>query len=665
MKKLISFVLWIIAIWTVYAWFNAIDRFQLQIWTRINEISTDVTLWDSSDLAVPTEHAVKVYVDGLSFGWAPNNFITGLSFNINNGLLTIYRTGMDFITWNLDGRYLIGSWNTWYIPKFTDINTVGNSLIYETWYNIGIGLIEPTHALDISWELRIRTITYSGSLTWILVTNESWIVYQISKQELLSWYSMTGTTGWWSGIFESVGGLIREIASVGYDDSFIVWDSQLDFNGTTERMFFDAWSFRAGWSSTEWDLVNRGIYSIWFGFDNMTKWAHSSILWWINNIISGSADKSVIWGGEENVINNDSDHSFVWWGRKNVINNNSSYSFIWWWYSGYINNVYSVIWWGEAHYLDWNHSFIGWGLSAYLIWNKSFIGWGDSNSISADYWFIWGGQNNAISWWYSVIVGWINNNIESGYVDTYVASFIGGGEWNFINWWYSFIGWWRWNSMFQAQADPSNYSFIWWGSGGHLNWDYSFIGGGEWNYLNGNYSFIWWGKSNKLESTYAVIVGWEYNNITGESNFSSILGWESNVISNAIYSVAMWNGAYINSWHDYTFVWNGETNGTIFGSQKAQTFLINAPKWVSINTWYIPDTTTISDGIDLNIEQVLRIAPSPAVPFTCDQSYPDVEGSVFFYKTATDSYLCYCGYWFGWTGVLGRKRVADDTNCAT
>lgn len=66
---------------------------------------------------------------------------------------------------NSAGGGVSGSGTVKYLPKWSNANTLVNSSIFDNGTNIGIGLTNPTHRLDISGTLRITEAlyTYTGN----------------------------------------------------------------------------------------------------------------------------------------------------------------------------------------------------------------------------------------------------------------------------------------------------------------------------------------------------------------------------------------------------------------------------------------------------------------------------------------------------------------------
>ncbi|MFC2130457.1 beta strand repeat-containing protein [Bacteroidota bacterium] len=133
----------------------------------INEFSTDSTLGGNSDLAVPTEQAVKNYVDNHLSSISADNGLTenpGNNFQLGGTLIqaTTITQGANNLTVNLDG---IGDF---------EIQDAGASAVFvrDDGY-VGIGTNTPSQQLEITKNMVLPTTTattgiiYKGANTFI------------------------------------------------------------------------------------------------------------------------------------------------------------------------------------------------------------------------------------------------------------------------------------------------------------------------------------------------------------------------------------------------------------------------------------------------------------------------------------------------------------------
>jgi len=128
--------------------------------------------------ATPTE-ALTVAGNILSTGnlTISGGQITGanaeqLLLGVTNDIVNVVRGGSTYIVCDSSGNcqsstggYIGGSGTSGYIPKFTGTYTIGNSIIYDTGTNVGIGTTEPAYKLAVNGDLYVSATSTLGSAT--------------------------------------------------------------------------------------------------------------------------------------------------------------------------------------------------------------------------------------------------------------------------------------------------------------------------------------------------------------------------------------------------------------------------------------------------------------------------------------------------------------------
>lgn len=292
-------------------------------------------------------------------------------------------------------------------------------------------------------------------------------------------------------------------SSDGFD--FVFGSSSLeDLNLATgdgdSRFFFDKsiGSFRAGSvDSDQWDLANRGDYSIALGRNGTASGENSTISGGADNTSSG--DGATVSGGTNN--SSLADSSVVSGGRQNTVESAAESSNIGGGYSNQIllSSGHSVVSGGENNKIESSigRSVISGGKNGYVTSDYSVISGGLDAQVSADYSTVSGGRSGQASAEYSTVAGG-NLNHASG-----THSSISGGDGN------------------QSQGD---WSVV---SGGQSNQSSgvgSVVSGGTSNQANGTGGVISGGSNNALGSSFAVIAGGHNNVIEANSDFSAIVG---------------------------------------------------------------------------------------------------------------------------------------------
>ncbi len=103
------------------------------------------------------------YVFFNGSGLAYRTFLTTapLSFSVSTGTFSISQAGtstngyLNSTDWNTFNNKISGSGTTNYIPKFTGSTALGNSLIYDSGTNVGIGTPTPSEKLEVNGNIRI------------------------------------------------------------------------------------------------------------------------------------------------------------------------------------------------------------------------------------------------------------------------------------------------------------------------------------------------------------------------------------------------------------------------------------------------------------------------------------------------------------------------------
>jgi len=264
-----------------------------------------------------------------------------------------------------------------------------------------------------------------------------------------------------------------------------------------------------------------------------------------NNIVCGSSDAAVIFGGAGNLLFGCG--AFIGGGVGNVINTTVplptglNYSTIVGGYQNQISNTatLSFIGGGSLNIVESSDSFIGTGGSNQIIsGDLSSIVNGDTNRIAngSNYTFIGGGNLNHIGnpaaptyadATYGIIGTGSHNCIDTGFGISSALNIIGNGSYNTI-------------------CAGSNCSGIVTGDTNILSGNHSILGGGLNNGIGNigapspgaDFSFLGGGSANCIDTggapgatTYGTIGGGESNTIHAGTNHSSIFGGSNNQVS--------------------------------------------------------------------------------------------------------------------------------------
>ena len=185
-------------------------------------------------------------------------------------------------------------------------------------------------------------------------------------------------------------------------------------------------------------------------------------------------------------------------GSTNHVNNSTSSSTV----GGLGNNTYA------------DYSIVGNGTFNIISGDYSVIGGGDSNESFGDFSVIAGGITNSSKSDYAVIAGGTSNVIPG----TSLEAAIGGGSSNYATGTAATVA---------GGYDNTAYS------------NYAFVGGGSTNSCSGVGGVTVGGYNNRAGrgTTYPVIVGGTDNSIVGASSeVSAIVGGQTNLINNSLYS---------------------------------------------------------------------------------------------------------------------------------
>ena len=104
---------------------------------------------DNPHVVTAAQTGALVSVDGVSNAGGNVDFIAGTNITITPN------DGANTVTFSSTAGGIGGSGTTNYIPKFTGSTTIGNSVIYETGGNVGIGDATPDEKFDVNGDAAI------------------------------------------------------------------------------------------------------------------------------------------------------------------------------------------------------------------------------------------------------------------------------------------------------------------------------------------------------------------------------------------------------------------------------------------------------------------------------------------------------------------------------
>ena len=116
---------------------------------------TGILVWDGSLLKYRTKAQLLSDIGG-----DVNNYVSSVSFNTGNGILSLARTGLATLTVDLDGRYALASGNvdgsgtTNFVAKWLDSNTIQDSVIFDNGTSVGIGTTTPSYKLSVNGDIQ-------------------------------------------------------------------------------------------------------------------------------------------------------------------------------------------------------------------------------------------------------------------------------------------------------------------------------------------------------------------------------------------------------------------------------------------------------------------------------------------------------------------------------
>jgi trimeric autotransporter adhesin len=192
-------------------------------------------------------------------------------------------------------------------------------------------------------------------------------------------------------------------------------------SGTMVMLDYGKGAFRAGTvTGAEWQNVNRGTYSVAFGYNNVASGDYSAVAGGQGN--SATEAHGFVGGGEDNHIldggTNGSLAAAICGGSGNVIGDTqqSDYSFIGGGFGCSINGLYSVIAGGGDNTVDGNYGTISGGNQNFAESGCTVSG-GTGNQATGTFTVVPGGQDNSASGSHSFAGG---NNAHATNANSFV-----------------------------------------------------------------------------------------------------------------------------------------------------------------------------------------------------------------------------------------------------
>lgn len=229
----------------------------------------------------------------------------------------------------------------------------------------------------------------------------------------------------------------------------------------------------------------------------------------------GDGYASTISGGDSNTIG-DNYAAVIGGGGSNTID---------------VGGDESVIGGGDGNFINADGAFIGGGYNNQINDSTGVIAGGEDNRVQGFTSAVLGGGSNNVYADFSGIVAGDNNNIGFSNPNSSVDSGILAGRNNLVDDDHSAIVAGE-NNIINNDLNGAPRSFIGAGENNRCdNGGHSFVGAGQRNYIKGYASAIDSGTDNDLNSDYGFIGSGFNNTINSNSNYSSILGGQENVVS--------------------------------------------------------------------------------------------------------------------------------------
>lgn len=645
MKKLLTFLLWII----VFGWVFAMQRANFSLldisakrilftdtWYPTGEKVMDINSWwnivvywplvDSwnnefvtADKVVETDPLFMANSWDFYLASNPSNFI-GWGW-LSYTWWTLFLSWTSYFTWDMFiekvwiRRSVFESWaisiwwTSWERWHVISPNTLQDVFIYDWWTKVLVNRY--TH---IAWNTNPLIYQVSPT-TWmryrmslVVTARTAWSYdysYWWESRFWLTWNSnlfFFASTTWYLTIIPT-SDFNWTIGIVIYDYPTLT-DPIFVYRWIWQQVSMPSFAIRLPWYDSiyiwkdAWKYSSSTPTNIW-----IWTYALEKHFWWTSNL--------AIW---HSALRNDIDwvsNIAIW--SFSLFSNVNSRDLIWIWSSafyfltGWNRNIW-IWWYSFRELLSWsdliNIWYQGWNFLA--NWTTKLTWWNNliyiGNSIRA----LVQNEQNSITIWNNVTSKWSNtvsiwdDNIEK----TFLKWNIQLGSWIITNATYAFI-WWlnssltNWNYWFiYWQNNSSSWHFnptiLWWTQHKMYDWFYSAIIGWQYSSMTGYSSAMIWWFSNKVDWQYSVIIWWQQNIIN--TNRWYVLGWYKNYVywENSIVFGSWWTASWLNSFVYSDWVWER------FETEWDYSFAIKAQGWVLINR------TTQTTGIALDVSWAIQ-----------------------------------------------------------